>query len=165
MDKQPYTMHVVSYQTALPAQENPDRVPGSWMGDSFWVGGNMNIQGAHAGALIDTWTADTYLNNGYKYHVGNPLCISIYNNTDEPKKFEIGLEDTIGQPDGFQDWITVADYYPSVPARTVADVPIKIVIPDSAASIHGNFEFRIYVVSSEGSIQSAGAIRIFVSMR
>lgn len=140
----------------------------TWRGDNFWIGSNIVITDAHSGMVVDTWTSDVTLQNGYQYHIGQPLCISIYNNTDEPKQYEIGLDNIpLDQPEGYSDWIKLADLNPIVQPKTVSDIPLSIIFPDKLSKdISPKWEIRIYVVSIKGSgFQVAGELRILVNMR
>lgn len=137
--------------------------------DYFWIGQDIiNIGDMHPGAVVDTWTSDIAMVNGYQYKKGDPLCFTIYNNLTVDQSYMIELDNNYyGQPPNYADWITISTLKPIVPPRMAMNIPVKLQIPPSVnETINHRWEFRIGVIpEGTGSIQFASWARFIITMK
>ena len=151
-------------QTVIKSVPN---VSPNWSGDTFWVGFDTHIPNLHAGAIVDTWTENKIFSNGYRIYSGQPFALYIYNNTYADMQYSIELDNGyFGQPEGYEEWITITNNNPIVLSKTVGVIPLSIKVPNNYRSVASKWMFYIDVVPQiEGNIQTAACVAISITMK
>lgn len=140
----------------------------SWDNSSGVGPGVIEIGDMRPGAVVDTWVEDITLENGYCYKKGEPLCITLYNDTASNQTLTIALDNgNYGQPVGYRNWISLSTWNPTIPAYSAMNVPIRLRIPQGVTvPIRHQWEFRFEVIpEGQGNIRYANTSRVVVTMR
>lgn len=160
------TVTSVTPETTSPTFEQ-EAFPSVIEGDFWLAPAKINIGNLEAGDTIDTWQFDSVLDSGYSYKKGDPLCLFVYNNTDGDVVYDVSLDtEYLGQPVGFQSWITILTPSLSVAPKSVARLPFTIVVPTPLKGVSKNWEFRIDVVpQTKNPLVVAASARILIGMK
>jgi hypothetical protein len=139
----------------------------NWKADIHWIAPNViSVANVKPGDEISTWKSSFDLTNtknksiGYKFYQGNPVAIAIYDPEGNTYNISYGKE----PPEQAKSWITISQTTIYVPAKTVVEIPVKIMIP-ATAKIFSTWDFSVLCAKESSVAIPNEAVHFIISMK